>query len=401
MEQKTCEFCGTEYNSDLSKCPVCGKSETSAVLPNEEPTPVKRKGGAWVASKGQNKASKQGSQWGWGVACAILSVAVLGGLVFFLVSMGYIGKNDPEPEQPSQIVTEPEQTSQPEEPEQPEETDLSCTALTLSQTGLVMDQEGGHIYLTATPTPLDCPDTIEFASDDESVVTVGQNGMITAVAPGQTEITVTCGDVTETCIVVCDFEVQTPEEPEEPDDTQVPAEPETPAEPEVVEPTLSSVDFTLFRPGEETTLTVKNAPAGSNITYVSSNSSVATVTGTGVVTAVGSGTATITVTVDGKTLTCIARCNLGDTTENNSTTETAGTYTISSSDVTLFRVGEAFNLSLKDENGNTANVSWSTSNGAVCTVDASGRVSAAGSGTATVSASYGGITYSCIVRCNF
>ena len=402
MERKTCEFCGTEYNSDLSKCPVCGKSETSAVMSNEEPAPVKRKGGARVAPKGQKKAPRQGgSQRGWGIACAVLGVAVLGGLIFFLVSMGYLGKKDPAPVQPVQQVTEPDQNAQPEEPQQPEEVDLSCTALTLSQTGLVLDQEGGHVYLTAVPTPLDCPDDIVFASSDESVATVDQNGMITAVAPGQTEITVTCGDVTETCTVVCDFEVITPAEPEHPDDPQTPAEPETPVEPEVVEPSLSSVDFTLFRPGEETTLTVKNAPAGANITYVSSNSSVATVSGTGVVTAVGSGTATITVTVNGKALTCIARCNLGDTTENNGTTEATGNYTISSSDVTLFSVGEAFNLSLKDENGNAANVSWSSSNGAVCTVDASGRVSAAGSGTATVSATVGGKTYSCIVRCNF
>ena len=36
MKLKSCEFCGTEYNEELSKCPLCGKSEMEAELAAEE-----------------------------------------------------------------------------------------------------------------------------------------------------------------------------------------------------------------------------------------------------------------------------------------------------------------------------------------------------------------------------
>lgn len=44
---------------------------------------------------------------------------------------------------------------------------------------------------------------------------------------------------------------------------------------------------------------------------------------------------------------------------------------------------------------------WSTSNAAVASVDGSGKVTAAGGGQCTVTASVGGQTFTCIVRCSF
>ena len=415
MKLKSCEFCGTEYSEELSKCPLCGKSEMEAELAAEEAQTAQH-----VKPAAQKKAKKQRAakedripRWMWAVICAVLGIAVVIGLVYFLVSMGYVGK-EKAPSVPVQNVVEeqPQQPSQPEEvlpePEQPEvELDLSCAGLTLSQTGIIMDVEGAHVFLTAVPAPLDCEDEIVFTSADPTIATVDQSGMITAVAPGQTDILVTCGGVTEMCTIVCDFTVE--EEPAEPEEQpDEPTEPEE--EPETVEPTLSSEDFTLFTPGEETTLRVKNAPAGATITYTSSNPSIASVTANGVVTAVGDGTATITVMVNDLKLTCVARCNLGVSTENNeedNTAEVSGPLHLfnpygNASDVMLFSVGETFSLTLRDS-ANTAvsGVSWSTSDAAVCTVDAGGTVSASGSGTATVTASYNGQTYSCIVRCNF
>ena len=151
---------------------------------------------------------------------------------------------------------------------------------------------------------------------------------------------------------------------------------------------------------------MRNAPAGATISYVSSNAAVVTVTNTGLVTAVGSGTATITVTVNSTKLTCIARCNLGDSAETGDTgsgsTSTSTNYTISHTDVTLFRLGESFQITLSDASGSApSSVTWSTSNGGVASVDSGGTVTATGSGTATITATVGGKSYSCIVRCGF
>lgn len=391
MKLRNCEYCGTEYDRALSQCPQCGKEAAS--------------------KKGRATASDDRiPRWMWILICTVLGVAVLIGLAYFLYRMDYLDKRQTTPppviEQPVEVVpvVDPD----------------ACTGLELSRSVVIMEEPGSRVFLRAVPLPYGCPQPVSFSSSDETVAKVGTSGMITAVAEGEAEIYVTCGDVQEVCSVICEFpepelpeeepEEEMPEEEtdpsaEEPTETEPETEPEAEQEPApAAVPTLSSEDFTLFRPGEETTLTVKDAPDGAVITYVSSNPDVATVTDTGLVTAVGNGTATITVTVNGTAMTCIARCNLAATTENNggAAAQPVGNYTISLSDATLFRSGETFTLSLTDEAKNKATgVSWASADTTVCTVNANGTVTATGKGTTTVSTIYGGKTYSCIVRCNF
>ena len=155
--------------------------------------------------------------------------------------------------------------------------------------------------------------------------------------------------------------------------------------------------MTFFSPGEQFSLAVKGAPEDADITYSSADPSVATVSDRGVITAMGSGTTTITVYVGGRDpLSCIVRCNLDSSAEAPD-----GSYSISHSDVTMSLMGEYFKLRLLDSNGDAVSgVSWSSGDSSICTVDVSGVVTAAGSGTTTVSTTYGGSTYQCIVRCN-
>lgn len=409
MELKTCEYCGTEYDASQGRCPICGRP-AAASAPRQSDRSNSGKGGARLASRSGKKKGTKGSQhdriprWMWALVCVILGLAVLIGALYFFYIMGYFGKKSTnEAFQPVQTEQQP-QTQEPEEtplePEPAEEQPViasgtACTSLTLSQSEVTLDEQGGRIFLTAVAQPMDCTDEIVFESSDESVALVDSVGMVTAVAPGEADIVVTCGSIVKTCHIICEFDAAEPEPEPEP-------EPAGPAA-DGSDASLSSVDFTLFHPGEQTTLIVRDAPAGASVTYVSSDTSVVTVTNAGLVTAVGSGTATITVTVNETKLKCIARCNLGDSTENNGgTAEVTGPCTISHSDVSLFSSGERFTISLTDANGNTVKgLNWYTSDGSVCSVDGSGVVTATGKGTATVSTTCGGQTYSCIVRCNF
>ena len=88
-------------------------------------------------------------------------------------------------------------------------------------------------------------------------------------------------------------------------------------------------------------------------------------------------------------------------TEQNDPAEPADpNCTISHSDVTMSILGEYFRLSLRDSNDErVSGLTWRSSDTSVCTVDEKGTVYAVGSGTATVSTTYGGTTYECIVRC--
>ena len=422
MKLRTCEFCGTEYDETLNRCPLCGKSphqsagQSDVIVEKPVAEPKKKKqiastDGARVAGKEKRGAS--GNKWA--VVCALLGAAVLAGLIAFLYVMGLFGnfsmKNEPQtpveelpeynyenqlPEEP--VVTEPEEPVEEEPEEVPEEG--ACTALTISQEEVTLEEAGDKMFLTAVARPSDCKDPIEFFSSDETVATVNGNGMITAIGPGTAQIIVTCGDMTEACTVICTFEAPEPEEEPEEEQPEEEQPEELPEEEPAKEPTLSTEDFTLFYPGEEAYLTVNDVPEGAAVSYVSSNAAVVTVTNTGKVTAVGSGTATITVTVGETKLTCVARCNLQSSTEDGTSTGAyTGPFTLSHTDVTLFSAGEAFSISLVDAAGKKVNVGWFASNGSVSITGSS--VKAVSGGMATVSCVYNGQTYSCIVRCSF
>ena len=99
------------------------------------------------------------------------------------------------------------------------------------------------------------------------------------------------------------------------------------------------------------------------------------------------------------TLESTVRCNLGDSAESAEPADP--NCTISHSDVTMSIVGEYFKLSLRNSSDErVSGLTWRSSDTSVCTVDDSGVVYAVGNGTATVSTTYGGSTYQCIVRCN-
>ena len=138
--------------------------------------------------------------------------------------------------------------------------------------------------------------------------------MVTAVAPGEAEIIVTCGEVTKTCKVLCDFEPS--EEEEEIDEEEGEESEGEPEEDEpVAPPEVAPDDFTLFYPGEVAQLRVSNVPEGTAVAYSSSNPAVAEVSASGQVTAKANGQAIITITIGDVTLTSTARCNFESSAE--------------------------------------------------------------------------------------
>jgi uncharacterized protein YjdB len=139
-------------------------------------------------------------------------------------------------------------------------------------------------------------------------------------------------------------------------------------------------------PGSKTPLNgiaydaAQNPLTDRTIIWTTSNELVATVDASGVVTAIGPGTATITGTVEGK---------------SDATTITVVQAAVASVEVQpnplLMSVGQATQMIAvaKDPNGNVLTgrqVTWASSNQNVATVDAQGKLTAVGAGTATVTA---------------
>lgn len=123
------------------------------------------------------------------------------------------------PEETAPEETEPgtdEEAQMPEEQpdEQPapeEETPQAPEGITLSRTDFTLFTQGSTYRLKVSGAK----DPATFTSSNPAVATVAEDGTVTAVAPGTSQITVTAGDHTATCVVRCRWEKPAAEKPEE------------------------------------------------------------------------------------------------------------------------------------------------------------------------------------------
>lgn len=156
------------------------------------------------------------------------------------------------------------------------------TGISLNKTTLSLNK-GQTATLTASKVPLDATDTtpITFSSSNESVATVDGNGLVTALANGETTITATCGSFTATCKVTVENLLTGLK----------------------LDKTLATIDKdqTIQLQVEKEPLDTTNTDS---ITWKSSNETVATVDENGLVTGVGNGKTTITASCAGFEATC-------------------------------------------------------------------------------------------------
>ena len=246
---------------------------------------------------------------------------------------------------------------------------VAVKQIVLSHTEATLE-EGEALALTATITPNYATDkTVTWTSSDEEVAIVVK-GVVTALAPGTATITAKSGDMEATCVIT-------------------------------VEKRYVAVGYVMLDKtsaelieGDTLTLTAVVTPDNASekdVTWKTSDASVATVDN-GVVIAVAPGTATITAEAGGKTATC-------EVTVKKRYVPVA--EVILSQTELVLEVGETHTLTVTilPENATDQDVVWSTSSRKVASVR-KGVVTAAGAGTATISARVGDITVTCTVTVN-
>ena len=219
---------------------------------------------------------------------------------------------------------------------------------------------GKSSSVTAKLTPAEAG-KVTFTSSDKSVVTVDKNGKVVAVGEGEANIIVSYAgndkyNAAKNVTVAVTVSLN---------DAKVTAK-----------------DITL-NVGANATIAATTTPKGLNVTYTPDNSGVVTVED-GVVTAVKAGSAKITLTVGGD----------GKYAENSTTI----TVTVEKIDTSISVDEKSLDLKVGDDSSVTAsltpadagNVTFTSSNSSVVTVDKNGKVTAVGAGSATVTASYAG-----------
>src|SRR5690348_3000612 len=204
---------------------------------------------------------------------------------------------------------------------------------------------------------------VTWASSNPAVATITDSGVATGLSVGTSRISATSEDQTGSVILV------------------VSAAPPAPVATVAVALGASSV---LVGQSTQATVTLKDSTGatltGRTVTWVSSNTAVATVSSSGLVNGMAAGSAQITATSEGQS---------GSATVTVSVVPVATvTVALAASSVSVGQSTQA-TATLKDANGNTLtgrSVSWASNNTAVATVSSSGLVSAIAAGSAQITA---------------
>ena len=416
MNRIICDICGSEYSATEERCPICNYprqgTEAAAAAAAGEAVRTKVKGGRFSNKnvkkrmKAQKKAAAQTGKdpnkplW---IVIVILLIAILLvslyiGVRFFRGWGGFQGGGTTVPQ-----TTVPTQTTLPPE--------IPCEGIVFTDTVLDLENKGEQLQLDVKLLPQNTTDSVTYTSADNEVVTVSETGLLTAVGSGQTTVTITCGEFSKVCTVVCWFVEDTtapaqttaPTEPEptQPAETQPPETQPKPTEAAVLK--LDPEDASCFTLGETFTVYVRLGNATINrskVTWSTSDPKIATVEN-GVVTATGKGTATITAEYNGQKAYCTVRCRFEDTsaskpTEGEQEETKAPSWKVSHSDVSI-SVGETFRLTVKNSDGKTADAIWTMSIDGVVSIEGK-TVTGRAPGTVTLSTTVDGETFTCIVR---
>ena len=245
------------------------------------------------------------------------------------------------------------------------------TAVELDITTLTMEV-GGTAKLTADIKTTSKTLSLTWSSSSESVATVSSNGDVSAVAEGRALITVTTSDgVKASCELTVVREIINASSIK-----------------------LNKETLSITRAGESATLSATILPENTTVktvTWTSSNETVAVVDKFGKVTAKAEGIATITATTHNtKTATCMVVVGAPIIPVTNIALN-KGTLSL--------KIGESDNLSasITPENATIKDVSWSSDNTTVATVDANGKVTAKAAGTAKITATCGDKSTACNV----
>lgn len=247
------------------------------------------------------------------------------------------------------------------------------TGVELDKTKLTLNV-GEEAKLVATVSPVNAKDkSLTWKSSDTKVVTVDENGNVKAVGKGTATITVTTNEgnfKAKVSVTVEEKETETQKE-----------------EVKVTGVTLNKTKLSLeVNESSKLTATVKPSNAtNKDVTWKSSNTNVATVDKNGNVKAVSAGTTTITVTTKDGKFTAKATVTVTKKEEPKEETVKVTGVELDKTNLTLTEGQDSkLTATVKPSNATDKNVTWTSSNTAVVTVDKNGNVKAVSAGTATI-----------------
>lgn len=235
--------------------------------------------------------------------------------------------------------------------------EVEVTSVNLNETELSL-YVGDTFQLVAEVLPENVEDkTVTWSVEDTEIVSIGQDGLVTALHVGSSKVYAKAGDIVSECIVtVSDIPVETV--------------------------ALDEEHLEMYT-GDEYQLTAIILPveaSGRQKTWSSSDNEIVSVSDDGLVTAISVGEAVVTVEVEGKSASCSVVVNeilVESVTLNKETAEIIVGNT------------EQLTATVLPENADNKNITWSSTDESIATVSSDGLVSAISVGSASIIAKAG------------
>lgn len=213
IPKTTCARCHRQYPSTRSSCPYCGEKKPRDL---NRSVPVSDS-----AVRGTQASARAAENLNWQMIFGTIIVVAVLAAVIAIVSVGVNGDmsaselqlensvsangDAPEGDVPGAASTavptvSPEPTPVPTP--QSQVTSVAIMYLGSDMPGFTQ-YVGDKVQLDVAFYPINNELTPEWSSSDESVATVDQTGMVTLVGEGNCVVSVTVGDKTDTCDVIC------------------------------------------------------------------------------------------------------------------------------------------------------------------------------------------------------
>lgn len=242
MSKIICDVCGTSFPDTTEQCPICGcvRSADAKVMPGDPRDSEQNTNGTYSHVKGgrfskanvkkrnapkqdqpehgsnQNESDKGNK--GLVIVAVVLLLSIIAVSVYFVIRFGdmfAITKKGSEETTTAPVVDVKPENNDDDQQDDPIDESVPCNRLYVLTTEIAFDEAGLTKTISVITEPVDTTDAISFEVADPTVATVDENGVVTAVAEGETVITVKCGDLTGECVVICAFkeEEEIPDEP--------------------------------------------------------------------------------------------------------------------------------------------------------------------------------------------
>lgn len=234
-----------------------------------------------------------------------------------------------------EVTTEAPTTEEPSTEESTEEVTeeviteptIPCTDLVILDSMVVIDEIGQSYLLNAAIAPEDTTDELMYFSSNDGIATVNGEGRITAVGAGEATITVSCGEFSVECKVLCaPGDITLPADGAETaateagqtateattgnasSATEATTAPTKPAQLKDVKLSVKATDVTFVHRGQRATFKLTCGLRADEVTWTSQDESIITVDANGIATCVGYGTTNVIVSYGDQQVTIIVRC---------------------------------------------------------------------------------------------